>query len=161
MRKDQKKQVVKDLKKLFEENELMVVSHYAGLTVDEITELRNRLREQNAGMKVAKNTLAKLAIKGTKYEGLTEFLTGPSAICYSADPISAAKVAVNFAKKNNKLVVLGGANEDGVLDLAGVQEVASLPTLDEARAMIVGMVSAPAAQLARVFNAYSETEQTT
>lgn len=158
MRKEQKEQVVSDLKKMFEENELFVISHYKGLTVSEITNLRAKLREAGAGLKVTKNTLARIAAKGTKFEGLNEYLTGPSAIAYSADPVAAAKIAVNFAKGNEKLVVIGGANTEKALDLAGVKEIALLPSLDEARAMIVGMISTPASRIARCLSARSEQE---
>lgn len=156
MRKEQKEQAVKDLKKLFEENELVVLSHYSGLTVSEITNLRAKLREQGAGLKVAKNTLTKIAVKGTKFEGLSDILTGPSAIAYSNDPVSAAKIAVKFAKENDKLIIIGGANLETVLDVDGVKQIALLPSLDEARAMIVGMISTPASRIARCLSAHSE-----
>jgi len=158
VRKEQKEQVVSELKKLFEENELIVISHYSGLTVKEVTDLRAKLREAGAGLKVTKNTLARIAAKGTKFESLTDILTGPSAIAYSADPVAAAKIAVNFAKGNDKLVVIGGANAEKALDLAGVKEIALLPSLDEARAMIVGMISTPASRIARCLSARSEQE---
>jgi large subunit ribosomal protein L10 len=158
VRKEQKEQVVQDLKKLFEGNELMVVSHYSGLTVAEITELRAQLREAGAGLKVTKNTLAKIAIKGTKFENLTDILTGPSAIAYSADPVAAAKVAVKFAKTNDKFIVVGGANSENSLDLDAVKTIALLPSMDEARAMIVGMLSTPASRIARCLSAHSEQE---
>ena len=128
------------------------------MTVDEITELRAKLRESEAGLKVAKNTLAKIAVKGTKFEGLTENLTGPTAIAYSKDPVAAAKIAVNFAKGNDKFVVIGGANTEKVLDLDAVKTIALLPSLDEARAMIVGMLSTPASRIARCLSARSEQE---
>ncbi len=158
MRKEQKEQVVQDLKKLFESNELMVVTHNEGLTVAEITELRAKLREAGAGLKVTKNTLAKIAAKGTKFESITDILTGPSAIAYSADPVSAAKVAVSFAKGNDKFVVIGGANTEKALDLDAVKIIALLPSMDEARAMIVGMLSTPASRIARCLSAHSEQE---
>ena len=158
MRKEQKEQVVQDLKKLFESNELMVVTHNEGLTVAEITALRTQLREAGAGLKVTKNTLAKIAAKGTKFESMIDILSGPSAIAYSTDPVAAAKVAVKFAKSNDKLIVIGGANSESALDLDGVKAIAILPSLDEARAMIVGMLSTPASRIARCLSAHSEQE---
>ena len=158
MRKEQKEQVVQDLKKLFEENELMVVTHNEGLTDAEITELRTQLRESGAGLKVTKNTLAKIAAKGTKFEGMVDILTGPSAIAFSNDPVAAAKIAVKFAKNNDKFIVIGGANAEGVLDLDAVNAIALLPSMDEARAMIVGMISTPASRIARCLSAHSEQE---
>lgn len=158
MRKEQKEQVVQDLKKLFEENELMVVAHNEGLTVSEMTDLRRQLRESGAGLKVTKNTLAKIAAKGTKFESMIDILTGPSAIAYSNDPVAAAKIAVKFAKGNDKLVIIGGANTESALDLDGVNTIALLPSLDEARAMIVGMISTPASRIARCLSAHSEQE---
>ncbi|MCT4574952.1 MAG: 50S ribosomal protein L10 [Alphaproteobacteria bacterium] len=158
MRKEQKEQVVQDLKQLFEGNELMVVAHNEGLTVAEITELRAKLREAGAGMKVTKNTLAKIAAKGTKFESISDILSGPTTIAYSNDPVAAAKVVVNFAKDNEKLVVVGGANLEGGLDLDAVTAISLLPSLDEARAMIVGMISTPASRIARCLSARSEQE---
>lgn len=144
----------------------VVVTRNKGLTVAESTALRNKLREAGATYKVAKNRLAKIALDGTPYTGLSDLLTGPTALGSSPDPVAAAKVIVEFAKTNDRLEILGGGMGDTVLDVNGVKALAELPSLDELRAKIVGLVQAPATklaqiaqapagQLARVFGAYA------
>ena len=158
MNREEKKQLLSDLNELFNASELVVVSHYKGLTVAEVSELRNAIREAGAGFRVTKNRIAKLALKGTKFEGLTELFNGPTAIAFANDPISACKACVEFAKNNEKLVVIGGAMGTGVLTIDEIKRLASIPSMDELRAKIIGLLQAPAAQLARVTKAYSEKE---
>ena len=146
------------MNELFNASELVVVSHYKGLTVAEVSELRNNIRKAGAGFRVTKNRIAKLALKGTKFEGLTELFNGPTAIAFANDPISACKACVEFAKTNEKLVVIGGAMGTGVLTIDEINRLASIPSMDELRAKLIGLLQAPAAQLARVTKAYSEKE---
>ena len=137
----------------------------SGLDVAEMTSLRNEMREAGASLKVAKNRLARLALEGTEIESIGEYLSGPAVLGYSEDPVAAAKILVKFAKKNEKLEVLGGAMGTTILDLSGVKALAELPSLDELRGKLVGLLQAPAGklvsvtqapagQLARVFGAY-------
>ena len=167
MDRKQKEELVATLNKTFEETEMVVVTHYSGLTVAEISDLRDRIRESGAKFKVTKNRLTRLALKDTKFEGISELFTGPTAIAYSDDPVAAAKVSVEFSKKNDKLIVLGGAIGSEMLDADGVNSLATLPSLDELRGKIVGLLQAPASkiaqvlqapggQVARVISAYSE-----
>lgn len=159
MDRKQKTELLADLKKLFEENELIVISHYKGLTVKEVEELRDNVRNAGAGFRVTKNRITRLALEGTKFEGLKDLFTGPTAIAFSNDPIAAAKAVVAFAKTNDKLVVMGGGNNDAkVLSVEEVQYLASIPSLDELRAKLIGLLQAPASQVARVLAAYSEKE---
>ncbi len=145
---------------------LVVVTQQKGLTVAETTKLRRQMREAGASFKVAKNRLARLALKGTAFESLSEKLKGPTGLAYSTDPVAAARVAVKYAKENDKLSILGGAMSGQVFDAAGVDALSKLPSLDELRGKIVGLLQAPATkvagvlvapagQLARVFNAYA------
>ena len=168
MDRAQKADMVNDLSGMFAESGVVVVTHYLGLSVAEITDLRTRMLEEGASFKVTKNRLAKLALNDTAKEGLSDFFTGPTAIAYSEDPIAAPKVAAKFAKENEKLVILGGMMGETLLDENGVKALAELPSLDELRAKLVGMIStpatriamvtsAPAGQLARVFGAYGNT----
>ncbi len=146
-----------------------IVVHYQGLTVAEITDLRGKLRAAGASMQVTKNTLTKRALQGTDYENLADLLTGPTAIGYSENPVAPAKVLAAFAKDNEKLKLLGGAFGAQKLDVKGVETLAKMPSLDELRAKIIGILStpatrvagvlqAPAGQLARVFGAYGAKE---
>lgn len=166
MDRAQKAETVEALKGVFAGAGVVVIGHYAGLTVADLTVLRTRLRKEGAALKVVKNRLVKLAIDGTPKASAAELFTGPTAIAYSADPISAAKVAVAYAKEKEKFVVLGGLFGDQLLDKQGVQALATLPSLDELRGRIIGLVQAPATkiagvlaapggQLARVLNAYA------
>lgn len=167
MDRSQKEDLVASMRTLFEETSIVVVTHYSGLTVGEMEDLRGRMREAGASFKVTKNRLTRLALEGTDFEGLSDMFAGPTAIAYSEDPVAAAKVAVNFSKDNEKLVVLGGALGKEVLDVNGVKSLATLPSLDELRGKLVGLLSAPATkiagvtqapagQLARVFSAYGQ-----
>ena len=169
MDRSQKAESVAALNAVFNEVGLVVVTRNLGLTVAQSTALRGKMRDAGASYKVSKNRLAKLALKDTQYEGLEEHLTGPIALAWSTDPIAAAKAAVEFAKTNDKLEIVGGAMGDTVLDVDGIKALAALPSLDELRAKIVGLIQAPAskiartvnepgAQLARVFAAYGAKE---
>jgi large subunit ribosomal protein L10 len=146
--------------------EILLIAHYKGLTVAEITELRANVRKAGASMKVSKNLLAKRAVAGTNYEKVAELFKGPTAMAYAKDPVSAAKALSEFSKKNQKLVLVGGIFGETILDKAAIQQLASLPSLDELRGKIIGLLQAPATkvagvlqapagQLARVFNAYA------
>ena len=169
MDRSQKADLVDQLKHVFSETSVVVVTRNHGLSVDQSTELRNRMRDAGAQFKVAKNRLALIALDGTRYKPIGDLLTGPTALATSSDPVAAAKVAVDFAKTNDKLEIVGGAMGDTVLDVEGIKALAALPSLDELRATIVGLVQAPAskiartvsepgAQLARIFAAYGAKE---
>lgn len=158
MNREEKKQLLDDLHELFNGSEIVVVSHYKGLTVAEVSELRSAVRKAGAGFRVTKNRITKLALKDTKFEGLADLFTGPTAIAFANDPVSACKACVEFAKTNEKLVVIGGAMGTGVLTIDEINRLATIPSMDELRAKIIGLLQAPAAQLARVTKAYSEKE---
>ena len=169
MDRSQKTDAVAQLNNVFNEAGVVVVTRNLGLTVAQSTELRQKMRDAGATYKVAKNRLAKLALKDTDYTGIDEYLSGPTALAYSTDPVAAAKVAVDFAKTNDKLEIVGGSMGASVLDEAGVKALASMPSLDELRGTIVGLVNAPATKvvrtinepvsmLARVFGAYGAKE---
>jgi large subunit ribosomal protein L10 len=163
----EKQELVTSLNQVFKDTGTIVVAHYAGLTVADMTAFRAKMRDVGAGVKVAKNRLAKLALKGTDAEAVADLFKGPTVIAFSKDPVAAAKVAIDFAKTNEKLVILGGAMGRTSLDPDGVKALASLPSLDELRAKLVGMiktpatrvaqvVAAPAAKVARVVGAYAK-----
>lgn len=153
MDRAQKRELVTALNEVFSNTGVVVVAHYAGLSVADMTDFRNRAREAGASVKVAKNRLAKLALEGTDASGISELLSGPTCIAYSDDPVAAPKAAVNFAKDNDKLVILGGTMGATVLDPNGVKSLASLPSLDELRGKLVGLLQAPAGKIAQVVNA--------
>jgi len=149
---------------------LVVVTRQSGMTVAETTKLRRQMRDAGASFKVAKNRLAQLALKGTRYEALGEQMTGPTGLAYSADPVAAAKVAVKFSKENQKLTIVAGAMDGKVLDPEGVKALSELPSLDQLRGKMIGLLQAPATkvaailqapagQLARVLKAYSDKSQ--
>lgn len=169
MDRTQKTEAVAELNRTFAEVGVVVITRNLGMTVKQSTDLRNKMREAGASYKVAKNRLAKIALDGTDYTVLADLLTGPTALSTSIDPVAAAKVVVDFAKTNDKLELVGGAMGSQLLDAEGVKALASLPSLDELRGKLVGLLQAPAsklaaitqapaAQLARVFNAYAEKE---
>lgn len=169
MNRSEKTDTVAALNATFNEAAVVVVTRNLGLTVAQSTDLRLKMRDAGAGYKVAKNRLAKIALNDTQYESLSDLLTGPTALATSGDPVAAAKVAVEFAKTNDRLEIVGGAMGSTVLDVEGVKALASLPSLDELRAKLIGLVqapatkvvqviSAPAGQLARVFGAYAAKE---
>jgi large subunit ribosomal protein L10 len=138
---------------VFEKAGVIVVAHYSGLTVAQMNDLRGRIRDSGAQLRVVKNRLAKLALEGTDIAGAVDLFQGPTVVAYSDDPVAAPKAAVAFAKQNDKLVVLGGAMGANVLDANGVKALAELPSLDELRGRLVGMVSTPASRIARILSA--------
>jgi large subunit ribosomal protein L10 len=167
--KAKKAAVVEDLNGVFSKAGSVVVAHYSGMTVAQMSDLRSRMGAAGASFRVAKNRLAVRALKGTPVEGIAHLFKGPTGIAVSNDPIAASKVAVAYAKDNDKLVILGGAIGATALDVNGVKALAALPSLDALRGKIVGLlvapatkiagiVQAPAAQLARVIGAYSKKE---
>jgi large subunit ribosomal protein L10 len=167
MDRSQKAESVASLNAVFNEVGVVVITRNLGLTVAQSTQLRTKIREAGASYKVAKNRLAKLAIQNTDYAGIGDLLTGPTAIAASVDPVAAAKVVVEFAKTNDKLEIVGGSMGAQVLTPEGVKALASMPSLDELRATLIGLVqapatkiaqltTAPAAKLARVFGAYAK-----
>ena len=153
MDRSEKTQVVESLRDTLSEAAAVVVTQQSGLTVAEVTELRRRMRAAGAGFKVTKNRLARLAIAGTKFEGLGPMLTGPTAIALSTDPVAAAKVVVEYAKQNEKLKIVGGAFGSQILDIDGVKALATLPSIEELRGKIVGILQTPAARLVGVLQA--------
>jgi large subunit ribosomal protein L10 len=163
-----KRELVSTLNDVFSNTSVVVVAHYAGLTVADMQKLRTQMKQAGATVKVAKNRLAKIALEGTDVASISDLLRGPTLIAYSSDPVAAPKVAVDFAKVNEKLVILGGAMGKTTQNVDGVKALATLPSLDELRAKLVGLVqapatkvaqvvNAPAAKLARVFGAYAKT----
>ncbi|MCJ1961363.1 MULTISPECIES: 50S ribosomal protein L10 [Novosphingobium] len=169
MDRSQKADSVAQLNAVFNEVGVVVVTRNLGLSVAQSSELRSKIREAGATYKVAKNRLAKIAIADTDYVGIGDFLVGPTAIATSVDPVAAAKAVVDFAKTTDKIEIVGGAMGSQVLDADGVKALASMPSLDELRAKLIGLVqapatkiaqlsTAPAAKLARVFNAYAEKD---
>lgn len=170
MDRAQKAELVTSLNKVFTDAEVIVVTHNQGLSVAEITDLRVRMNEAGATFKVAKNRLVKRALEGTRAASIADLFTGPTAIAYSHDPVAAPKVAATFAKQNDRLVILGGSMGETPLNAEDVKALAELPSLDELRAKIVGMIStpatriagvlqAPAGQLARVMGAYANKNE--
>lgn len=165
MNRSEKAEAVAELNQIFKDANLMVVTRQSGLTVQEVTDLRRKVRAAGASYKVAKNRLTLRALEGTPFKALGPLFTGPTAIAYSKDPVAAAKVVSAFAKDNEKLTIVGGALGENTLDVAGVQALATLPSLDALRATIIGLLQAPATkvagvlqapagQVARVFGAY-------
>lgn len=144
-----KSELVAALHEVFKDTGVIVVAHYAGLSVAQMTEYRRRIKEVGGKVKVAKNRLAKLALKDTDASGIADLFQGPTCIAYSDDPVAAAKVAVGFAKENENLVILGGTMGTSVLDVSSVKALAELPSLDELRAKLIGLLNAPATKIAR------------
>ena len=166
MDRSQKADLVTELKQVFTETSVVVVTRNLGLSVAQSTDLRLKMRDAGAQFKVAKNRLALIALEGSKYSPIGDLLTGPTALATSIDPVAAAKVAVDFAKTTDRFEIVGGAMGDTILDVNGIKALAALPSLDQLRATIIGLVQAPAtkiartvsepgAQLARVFGAYA------
>jgi large subunit ribosomal protein L10 len=148
-----KQELVTELNGVFKTTNTVVVAHYAGLTVAQMQTLRRQAKQAGTTVKVAKNRLAKIALEGTDVASIGPLLKGPTVIAYSDDPVGATKVAVDFAKAHEKFVILGGAMGKTALDPNGVKALASLPSLDELRAKIVGLIQAPATKIAQVINA--------
>jgi large subunit ribosomal protein L10 len=166
----EKREFVASLASVFAETSMVVVTRNAGMTVSEVTELRRRMRAAGANFKVAKNRLAVLALDGTRFDAIGPLLKGPTALAWARDPVAVAKVAVEFAKTHERLVLIGGALGTQMLDATGVKALAELPSLDTLRAGLLGMINtpatriagviqAPAAQLARVFGAYAKKDE--
>lgn len=153
MDRAEKSELVTSLQQVFQNTNVVVVCHYAGLTVAQMSALRRQMRQAGASVKVAKNRIAKIALEGTDVASISSLLKGPTLIAYSGDPVAAPKIAIEFAKANEQLVILGGAMGTTALDPNGVKALASLPSLDELRAKIVGLVQAPATKIAQVVNA--------
>ena len=153
MERTEKREFVTSFKSELADAGAVVVAHYAGLTVADMSALRIQMKEAGGTVKVAKNRLVKLALEGTEAEHISDLFKGQTLICYSEDPVAAPKVAVDFSKTNDKLVVLGGAMGATNLDPNGVKSLASLPSLDELRGKLVGLVQAPATKIVRVVNA--------
>jgi large subunit ribosomal protein L10 len=165
----EKQALVASLSDVFKKTSVVVVAHYSGLTVAQMQALRKQMREAGASVQVAKNRLAKIALAGTDVASIGDLLKGPTLLAYSDDPVAAAKVAVAFAKDNEKLVILGGAMGRTALNPDGVKSLATMPSLDELRAKLIGLIqapatklaqltTAPAAKLARVVKAYAEKD---
>ena len=148
-----KKELVTTLNGVFKASNVVVVAHYAGLTVAQMQNLRKQARQAGAAVKVAKNRLAKIALEGTDVAAVASLLKGPTVIAYSTDPVAAPKVANDFAKAHDKFVILGGAMGKTALSPDGVKQLASLPSLDELRAKIIGLIQAPATKIAQLINA--------
>ena len=170
MDRTEKREFVASLAGVFADTAMVVVTQNQGLTVAEATDLRRRMRAAGATFKVAKNRLAALALEGTRFDGLKPLLKGPTALAWSDDPVAVAKATVEFARTNEKLVLIGGALGARTLDVSGVRALAELPSLDELRARLVGMIAtpatriagvlqAPAGQLARVFGAFAKKDE--
>jgi large subunit ribosomal protein L10 len=165
----EKKEAVATLHDVFEKTSVVVVARYSGLTVAQLQRLRKQAREAGATVQVAKNRLAKIALEGTSVASIGSLLKGPTLIAYSDDPVAAAKVASGFAKDHDKFIILGGAMGATVLNVEGVKSLATMPSLDELRAKLVGLIqapatklaqlsTAPAAKLARVIRAYADKD---
>jgi large subunit ribosomal protein L10 len=165
----EKTEAVASLNEVFKKTSVVVVAHYSGLTVAQMQNLRRQMRQAGASVQVAKNRLAKIALEGTDVASIGPLMKGPTLIAYSDDPVAAPKAAVAFAKDNDKLVILGGAMGATALNMEGVKSLATLPSLDELRAKLVGLIqapatkiaqltTAPAAKLARVFGAYANRD---
>ena len=170
MDRTEKREFVSALGQVFAETNMVVVTHNAGMTVAQVSELRRRMRASGSTYKVAKNRLAALALDGTRFDGIKPMLKGPTALAWSMDPVAVAKTAVDYAKTNEKFVVLGGALGKQTLDADGIKALAELPSLDTLRASLLGLLqtpaqriagvlAAPAGQLARVFGAYAKKDE--
>lgn len=170
MERAEKKELVATLAQVFKTTGVIVVAHNKGLTVNQVNDLRNKMAQAGATVKVAKNRLAKLALDGTDADGIKGLFTGPTMIAYGKDPVSAPKVAASFAKGNDKFVVLGGALGKTIMDAEAVKALAELPSLDQLRGKLIGLIQAPATriagvlaapggQIARVINAHATKEQ--
>jgi large subunit ribosomal protein L10 len=166
----EKREFVSSLAAVFAETSMVVVTRNQGLTVAEVTDLRRRMRAAGANFKVAKNRLALLALDGTKFESISPLLKGPTALAWARDPVAVAKVAIEFAKTNEKFVVIGGALGTQSLNADGIKALSELPSLDTLRAGLLGMLAtpatriagvlqAPAGQLARVLSAYAKKDE--
>ena len=153
MERAAKAESITELSEVFKTSNVVVVAHYSGLSVAQMQNLRRQMKQAGAQVKVAKNRLAKIALKDTDVAAISPLLKGPTVLAYSGDPVAAPKVAVDFAKANEAFVILGGSMGKTALDLNGVKALASLPSLDELRGKIVGLLVAPATKIAQLVNA--------
>jgi large subunit ribosomal protein L10 len=156
MNKEQKKNYISEIESQFKNNEAVIVTHYQGLTMTQLDDLRSKMREHGIKFQITKNRITKLALEKTKCKDLSNLFTGPTAVAFSSDAIISARILSKFAKDNENLKLLGGIMGEEVLDQAGVQNVANLPTLDEARAKIVGILATPASKFVSILLARSE-----
>ena len=156
MNKEQKKNYITEMESQFQNNEAILVTHYQGLTMTQLDKLRDQMREHGIKFKITKNRITKLALEKTKCKELSNLFTGPTAVAFSNDAIISARILSKFAKDNESLKLLGGIMGNDILDQAGVQNVANLPTLDEARANIVGILASPASKFVSILLARSE-----
>ena len=148
--KNQKKQYIDEMSTQFDKSEAVIVTHYQGLTVSQLDDLRKRMREHGIIFKITKNRITKLALEKTKCKDISQLFAGPTAVALSEDAITSAKILTKFSKENENLKILGGIMGGDILDVAGVENVATLPTLDEARAKIVGILRSPAQKIASI-----------
>ena len=156
MNKEQKKNYISEIESQFKNNEAVIVTHYQGLTMTQLDDLRSKMREHGIKFQITKNRITKLALEKTKCKDLSNLFTGPTAVAFSSDAIISARILSKFAKDNENLKLLGGIMGEEVLDQAGVQNVANLPTLDEARAKSVGILATPASKFVSILLARSE-----
>ena len=156
MNKDQKKNYITEMSTQFENSKAVMVTHYQGLTMVQLDELRIKMREHGIVFKITKNRITKLALEKTKCKDLSNLFTGPTAVAFGDDAIMSARILSKFAKDNENLKLIGGIMDNEILDQTGVQKVASLPTLDEARANIIGILNTPTSKLVSILLAYSE-----
>jgi len=150
MNRDQKKQYIENMSMQFDKSEAVIVTHYQGLTVSQLDDLRKQMREHGIKFKITKNRITKLALEKTKCKDISDLFTGPTAVALSEDAITSAKILTKFSKENGNLKILGGIMGSDILDVVGVENVATLPTLDEARAKIVGILRSPAQKIVSI-----------
>ena len=150
MNKEQKKQYISDMTNQFEKSEAVIVTHYQGLTMNQLDDLRAKMREYGIKFKITNNRITKLALEKTRCKDLSDLFTGPTAVALSQDAITSAKILTKFSKENENLKILGGIMGSDILDVAGVKNVATLPSLDEARSKIVGILRSPAQKIASI-----------
>mgnify|MGYP002012994963 CR=1 FL=1 len=156
MNKEQKKNYITDMASQFENSKAVMITHYQGLTMPQLDELRAKMRDHGIVFKITKNRITKLALEKTKCKGLSDLFSGPTAVAFGEDAIMSARILSKFAKDNENLKLIGGIMDNEILDQAGIQNIANLPTLDEARANIVGILNAPASKLVSILLARSE-----
>ena len=158
MNRNEKQELISELNTIFSDNEFVLVAHYKGVTVDEVNNLRSKIREAGAGYRVTKNRLTRLALKGTKFECLSELFDGPTAIAYSNDIVSATKAAAEFAKECESFTILGGSQGDSLMSKEEINVYATLPSFDELRAKIISVIQTPATRVACVLDQYAKKE---
>jgi large subunit ribosomal protein L10 len=157
MDRNEKADSIVEIKGVFDKSDVVLLTHYRGLTVREISDLRSKMHSEGARLKVTKNKLAKIALKDSKYKEISELFSGPTAIAYSDDPTSISKLLVNFSKENDKLVLLGGIINGQKIAVDNIRELASLPSLDELRAKLIALINRPASKLIQILNAPAQS----